>query len=159
MTWILSTVIALLLRAAGPLIRRGLTRLAMAVMATLVCGAALAAGQGLLAVALWLPSAGGTLVTVLLGLLGAALRLAALVGLVTVTLLMPLVITADCFTRSHTAHKEHATSTVQVAVDRIRERLSVRPRTVLSTEPVAFGGLECRSEKEAASPRRPTLPS
>lgn len=59
MTWILSTVIALLLRAAGPLIRRGLTRLAMAVMATLVCGAALAAGQGLLAVALWLPSAGG----------------------------------------------------------------------------------------------------
>ncbi|MER7000697.1 hypothetical protein [Streptomyces sp. NPDC000410] len=37
MTWVLSTVISLLLRAAGPLIRRGLPHLAMAVMATL-CG-------------------------------------------------------------------------------------------------------------------------
>ncbi|MEU1077767.1 MULTISPECIES: hypothetical protein [unclassified Streptomyces] len=54
MTWILSTVIRLLLRAAGPLVRRGLPHLAMAVMATLVCGAALVAGYGLLALALWL---------------------------------------------------------------------------------------------------------
>lgn len=44
MTWILSTVIYLLLRAAGPLVRRGLPYLALAVMATLVCGAVLAAG-------------------------------------------------------------------------------------------------------------------
>ncbi|MGW0889235.1 hypothetical protein ACWDYA_13835 [Micrococcus luteus] len=50
MTWALSTVISLLLRAAGPLIRRGLPHLAMASMATLVCGAALAAGQGLLSI-------------------------------------------------------------------------------------------------------------
>jgi hypothetical protein len=42
-TWVPSTVIHLLLRAAGPLLRRGLPRLAMAAMATLVCGCCLEA--------------------------------------------------------------------------------------------------------------------
>ncbi|WP_371101681.1 hypothetical protein [Streptomyces sp. PU_AKi4] len=39
--WILSTVIRLLLRAARPLVRRGLPHPALAVMSTLVCGTAL----------------------------------------------------------------------------------------------------------------------
>ncbi|MEU6293047.1 hypothetical protein [Streptomyces sp. NPDC046988] len=110
MTWILSTVIRLLLRAAGPLIRRGLPHLAMAAMATLVCGAALASGYAILAFALWLTAAAGPLVTVLLALLGAALRLAGLVGLGAVVLLMPLVITADVLIRSPAARDEHSTS-------------------------------------------------
>ncbi|MDF3303030.1 hypothetical protein [Streptomyces tropicalis] len=110
MTWILSTVIRLLLRAAGPLLRRGLPHLAMAAMATLVCGAALAAGYAIPAFALWLTAAAGPLVTVLLALLGAALRLAGLVGLGAVVLLMPLVITADVLPRSPAARDEHSTS-------------------------------------------------
>ena len=99
MTWALSTVIALLLRTVAPLIRCGLPHLAVAAMATLVCGAALAAGYGLIQVALWLPVEGGPLAPLLVGLLGAAVRLAALVGLAAVVLLMPLVITADCLSR------------------------------------------------------------
>ena len=55
----LSTVISLLLCGVGPLVRRGLPHLAMAAMATLVCGAALTAGHALLAIAPWLASAGG----------------------------------------------------------------------------------------------------
>ncbi|MEU7031584.1 hypothetical protein AB0A60_33415 [Streptomyces sp. NPDC046275] len=110
MTWLLSTVISSLLRAAGPLIRRGLTHLAMAVMATLVCGAALVAGYGLLALALWLSAVAWPLVTLLLGLLGAVLRLAAFVGLAAVVLLLPLVIAADVLTRSPAARDEHSTS-------------------------------------------------
>ncbi|MFH0245896.1 hypothetical protein ACGRHY_26565 [Streptomyces sp. HK10] len=110
MTWILNTVIRLLLRAAGPLIRRGLPHLALAAMATLVCGTALVAGYGLLALALWLSAVAWPLVTVVLGLLGAVLHLAALVGLAAVGLLMPLVIAADILTRSPGARDEHSTS-------------------------------------------------
>ncbi|MFI0813502.1 hypothetical protein [Streptomyces echinatus] len=94
MTWILSTVIRLLLRAAGPLVRRGLPHLAMAVMATLV----------------WLSAVAWPLVTMLLGLLGAVLNLAALVGLIAVVLLMPLIIAADVLSRSPAARNEHSTS-------------------------------------------------
>lgn len=99
MTWVLSASISLLLRSVAPLIRRGLPHLAMAAMATLVCVTALAAGHGLISVALWLPAQVGPLATVLVGLLGALVRLAALVGLAAVVLLMPLVITADCLNR------------------------------------------------------------
>ncbi|MFD7861595.1 hypothetical protein [Streptomyces sp. NPDC059783] len=109
MTWILTTVIRLLLRTAGPLIRRGLPHLALAAMATLLCGATLATGYGTLALALRLTAATGLLVTVLLGLLGAVLRLAGLVGLGAVVLLMPLAITADVLTRSPAARDEHPT--------------------------------------------------
>ena len=110
MTWALSTVISLLLRAVAPLVRRGLPHLAMAAMATLVCCTALAAGHELIQVALWLPAGGWPLATVLVGLLGAVLRLGALVGLVAVILLMPLVITADCLTaRPRTARDERPT--------------------------------------------------
>jgi hypothetical protein len=98
-TWVLSTVISLLLRAAGPLLRRGLPHLAMAAMATLVCGTALAAGYGLLYMARCSPVEGWPLATVLVGLLGAVVRLPALVGLVAVVLLLPLAITADCLRR------------------------------------------------------------
>ena len=99
MTRVLSTVIALLLRAVGPLIRRGLPHAAMSAMATLVCGVALAAGQGFLSLALWLPAGTWLLATVVLAVLGAVIRLAALVGLAAVLLLMPLVVTADCLSR------------------------------------------------------------
>ncbi|MFD7956038.1 hypothetical protein ACFV4X_21395 [Streptomyces ardesiacus] len=112
MTWILSTVIRLLLHAAGPLVRRGLPHLALAVMATLVCGTALVAGYGLLALALWLSAVTWPLVTVLLALLGAVLRLAGLVGLAAVALLVPLVIAADALTRSPAVRDENTTSTV-----------------------------------------------
>ncbi|WP_331731901.1 hypothetical protein OG613_49255 (plasmid) [Streptomyces sp. NBC_00015] len=90
MTWALSAVISLLLRAAGPLLRRGLPRLATAAMATLVCGTALATGHGLLSMARCSPVEGWLPATVLVGLLGAMVRLAALVGLVAVVLLRPL---------------------------------------------------------------------
>lgn len=50
------------------------------------------------------------LVTVVLGLLGAVLHLAALVGMVAVGLLMPLVIAADVLTRSPGARDGHSTS-------------------------------------------------
>ncbi|MFH8260522.1 hypothetical protein [Streptomyces roseolus] len=112
MTWTLSLVIRLLLRAAGPLIRRGLPHLALAAMATLVCGATLATGYGLLTLALWLTATAWPLVTVVLGLLGAVLHLAGLVGLVAVVFLMPLVITADVLIRSPAARDEDITSTV-----------------------------------------------
>ncbi|MFI5867124.1 hypothetical protein [Streptomyces sp. NPDC051546] len=95
MTRVLSFVIGLLLRAAGPLFRRGLPHLAMAAMAALVCGAALAAGHGLLRVALCLPVGSWPLAAVVLALLGAVVRLAGSVGLVAVILLLPLAITAD----------------------------------------------------------------
>jgi hypothetical protein len=109
-TWALSTVISLLLRAADPLIRRGLPHLALAAMATLVCGAALAGGQGLLYIALWSPVGTWPPTAVALALLGAAVRLAALMGLVAVVLLMPLVITADCLSRRpDTGRDEHPT--------------------------------------------------
>lgn len=111
MTWALSTVISLLLRAAGPLIRRGLPHLAMASMATLVCGAALAAGHGLLSIALCASAEGWPLITVPVGLLGAVVRLAAFVGLVAVILLMPLAITAACLSRKPGAEgDEHSTT-------------------------------------------------
>ncbi|MGC5266671.1 hypothetical protein ACPXCO_37290 [Streptomyces cyaneofuscatus] len=111
MTWALSTVISLLLRAAGPLIRRGLPHLAMAAMATLVCAAALAAGHGLLSITLCRSVQGWPLVTVLVGLLGAVIRLAALVGLMAVVLLMPLALTADCLSRRPgTDGDEHSTT-------------------------------------------------
>ncbi|MFE9252868.1 hypothetical protein [Streptomyces sp. NPDC007088] len=66
----LSASISLLLRAAAPLIRRGLPHLAMAAMAALVCVSALAAGHGLVLAALWLPAQAGPLAAVLVGLLG-----------------------------------------------------------------------------------------
>jgi hypothetical protein len=69
----------------------------------------LVAGYGLLALALWLAAVAWPLVTVLLGLLGAVLHLAALVGLIAVVLLMPLVIAADVLGRSP-ARDEHSTS-------------------------------------------------
>ncbi|MFF3959668.1 hypothetical protein ACFYY1_41840 [Streptomyces sp. NPDC001890] len=97
MTWTLGTVISLLLRAGGPLIRRGLPHLAMAFMATLVCGGALAAGHGLLYTALYPAAEGWPPATVAVGLLGAVVRLAADVGLAAVVLLMPLA--ADCLSR------------------------------------------------------------
>ncbi|WP_405435892.1 hypothetical protein OG373_04050 [Streptomyces avidinii] len=50
MTWVLSASSSLLLRTVAPLIRRALPHLAMAAMATLVCGTALAAGHGRTAV-------------------------------------------------------------------------------------------------------------
>jgi pyridoxine 5'-phosphate synthase PdxJ len=111
-TWALSTVISLLLRAAGPLIRRGLPHLAMAAMAALVCGAALAAGHGLLYIALCSPAEGWPLVTVVVGLLGAVVRLAALVGLVAVVLLMPLAVTADCLSRRPGADRDEHSTTI-----------------------------------------------
>lgn len=111
MTWALSTVISLLLRATGPLIRRGLAHLAMAAMAALVCGASFAAGRGLLCIAQWLPVEEWPLATVLVGLLGATVRLAALVGLLAVALLLPLAITADCLSqRPGTDRDEHSTT-------------------------------------------------
>lgn len=103
-TWALSAIISLLLRAAGPL------NLAMSVMATLVCGAALAAGRGLLCLARWSPAEGWPLATVPLGLLGATVHLAAHVGLVAVVLLLPLAITADCLSR-RPDRDEHSTTT------------------------------------------------
>ncbi|WP_129291907.1 hypothetical protein [Streptomyces lydicus] len=99
MTWALSTVISLLLRAADPLLRRGLPRLAVAAMATAVCGALLAAGYALGCAAVWLAGHAVLLAAVLLGVLGAALSLAARVGLVAVVLLLPLALTADCLSR------------------------------------------------------------
>lgn len=110
MTRILSAVIRLLLCATRPLVRHGLPYLAMAVMATLVCGAVLAAGYGLLALALWLSAVAWPLVTVMLGLLGTVLHLAALVGLVAVGLLMPLTVAADVLTRAPGARDGHSTS-------------------------------------------------
>ncbi|MFB6984600.1 hypothetical protein ACNPQN_32655 [Streptomyces sp. NPDC056297] len=111
MTWTLGTVISLLLRAGGPLIRRGLPHLAMAVMAALVCGGALAAGHGLLYIALYSAAEGWLLATVVVGLLGAVVRLAAGVGLVAVVLLMPLVIVADGLSRRPDADRdEHSTT-------------------------------------------------
>ncbi|WP_372412245.1 hypothetical protein [Streptomyces luteireticuli] len=109
----LGTVISLLLRAVGPLVRRGLPHLALAVMATLVCGAAFAVGNGLLHIALWWLAGGWLPATVLLGLLGAAARLVAFVGLAAVILFMPLIITADCFTvRSRAVRDDHITNTL-----------------------------------------------
>ncbi|MGX1127917.1 DMSO/TMAO reductase YedYZ heme-binding membrane subunit [Streptomyces glaucescens] len=112
MTWALTTVISLLLRAAGPLIRRGLPRLALAAMATLACGTVLAAGHGLLHLARCLPDEGGLLATLLVGLLGAAVRLAATVGLVAVVFLTPLAIAADFLNRRPpNAGDGHSTTT------------------------------------------------
>lgn len=111
MTWILSTGITVLLRLAAPLIRRGLPYLAVAAMALLVCGTGLAAGQGLLHVARWLPTDGWPLATVLIGLLGAVVRLAAWMGLAALVVLMPLVVTADCLTTRPAAPDEHTTGT------------------------------------------------
>ncbi|MGW6144409.1 hypothetical protein [Streptomyces sp. NPDC055140] len=113
MTWALSTVISLLLRAVDPLIRRGLPHLAMAAMATLLCGTALAAGHSLLYLALCLPAVGWPLVTVVVGLLGAVVRLAALVGLVAVVLLMPLAITADCLSWRPGAEGDERSTTIR----------------------------------------------
>ncbi|MCQ1582121.1 hypothetical protein [Streptomyces parvus] len=113
MTWVLSTVISLLLRATGPLIRRGLPHLAMAAMAALVCGASLAAGRGLVCIALWSPAEEWPLATVLVGLLGAAVRLAALVGLLAVALLLPLAITADCLGRRPGADRDEHSTTIR----------------------------------------------
>ncbi|WP_440581223.1 hypothetical protein [Streptomyces sp. PT19] len=111
MTWALSTAISLLLRATGPLIRRGLPHLAMAAMAVLVCGASLAAGRVLVWIALWSPAEEWPLATVLVALLGATARLAALMGLLAVALLLPLAITADCRSRrSGTDRDEHSTT-------------------------------------------------
>ncbi|WP_246097916.1 hypothetical protein [Streptomyces botrytidirepellens] len=96
MTWVVSAVISLLLRAAGPLIRRGLPHLALAAMATLVCDALLAAGHTLGYAAVLVAGRAVPVAAVLLGILGAALILAAGVGLMAVVLLLPLIITADC---------------------------------------------------------------
>ncbi|OEJ21939.1 hypothetical protein AR457_39100 [Streptomyces agglomeratus] len=113
MSWALSTAISLLLRTVAPLIRRGLPHLAMAAMAMLVCCTALATGHGLIHVTLWLPAEEWPLTTVLVGLLGATVRLFALVGLMAVVLLMPLVITADCLTtRPSAASDVRSTSTL-----------------------------------------------
>ncbi|MFF8618809.1 hypothetical protein [Streptomyces sp. NPDC015350] len=80
-------------------------------MATLVCVTALADGSGLISVALWLPPQAGPLPTVLVGLLGASLRLAALIGLAAVALFTPLVITADYLNRRPGAERdEHPTT-------------------------------------------------
>jgi hypothetical protein len=112
-TWVLSTVISLLLHAVGPLILRGLLHLTMAAMATLVCGTALAAGSGLLSMALCSPVKGCPLATVLVGLLlGAVTRLAALVGLVAVALLLPLAITAGCLSRLPCAEGGERSTTI-----------------------------------------------
>ncbi|MFF1680740.1 hypothetical protein ACFVYG_32470 [Streptomyces sp. NPDC058256] len=112
MTWALCTAIALLLRMAAPLIRRGLRYLAIAAMALVVCLAALAAGHGLILVALWLPAGGWPLMTVL-GLLGAAIRLAGLVGLAAVTVLVPLIVAADCLAPGRTdPEDEHSADTI-----------------------------------------------
>lgn len=112
MTWALSTAISLLLHAAGPLIRRGLPHLAVAAMAAIVCAAALAAGHGLLYIALCSPAEGWPLVTVPVGLLGAVVRLAALVGLMALALLMPLVVTADCLSRRPGAERDEHPTTI-----------------------------------------------
>ena len=81
-------------------------------MATLVCVTALAAGSGLISVALWLPAQAGLLATVRVGLLGALVRLAALMGLAAVVLLMPLVITADCRSRRPGAERDEHLTTI-----------------------------------------------
>ncbi|MCX4681349.1 hypothetical protein OG413_45415 [Streptomyces sp. NBC_01433] len=112
MNWALSTVISVLLRAARPLTRRGLPHLAMAAMAMLVCGGALVAGHGLLYIALCSAAGGWPLATVLVGLLGAVVRLAAAVGLVAVVLLMPLVIAADCLSRRPGAERDEHSTTI-----------------------------------------------
>ncbi|MFJ9580895.1 hypothetical protein ACIRQF_31460 [Streptomyces sp. NPDC101191] len=107
MTRALSTVISLLLRMVAPLIRRGLRHLAMAAMATVVALAAVAAGHGLILVALWLPPTGWVAATVV-ALLGAAIRLAGLVALASVAVLVPLVVAADCLAPAPTASEgEH----------------------------------------------------
>jgi hypothetical protein len=100
----------MLLRAAGPLIRRGLPHLAVAAMATLVCGALLAAGHAFGYAAVWLAGHTVPMAAVVLGVLGAALRLAAGVGLMTVVMLLPLAIAADCLSRRPGAEgDEHST--------------------------------------------------
>ncbi|MFJ5951422.1 hypothetical protein [Streptomyces noursei] len=118
MTWALSTVISLLLRAVSPLIRRGLPHLALATMAMLVCAAALASGQGLLSIALWSPVGSWPAAAVVLALLGVVIHLAALVGLAVEILLMPLATMADCMSQQPgTGPDEHPTSIPQARGD------------------------------------------
>ncbi|MGW6202099.1 hypothetical protein ACWF9B_00365 [Streptomyces sp. NPDC055089] len=111
MTWALSTVLSLLLRAVGPLIRRGLPHLALAVMTTIGCGAALAAGRVLLYAARWALAEEWPLLAVSVGLLGSVAGLAAFVGLTAVVLLMPLAVTADCLSRRPGAERDRHSTT------------------------------------------------
>jgi len=107
----LSRVITLLLRMAGPLIRRGLLHLAVAAMASAACCALLAAGLALCYAAVWLAGHAVPMAAVLLGVLGTALNLAAGVGLAAVVLLLPLVIAADCLSqRPNTEGDEDSTT-------------------------------------------------
>lgn len=73
----------------------------MAAMAPIVSLAAIGAGHGLILVALWLPAGAWPVMTVV-GLLGAAIRLAGGVGLAAVVLLIPLAVVADCLAPGRT---------------------------------------------------------
>jgi hypothetical protein len=113
MTGAVSTVISVLLRATGPLTRRGLPHLAVAVMATLVCSALLAAGHVLGHAAAWLTGLDVLLAAVSLRVLGTALSLVAGAGLVAVSLLLPVVLAADVGPRRRLPAERYELSTTK----------------------------------------------
>ncbi|WP_327411205.1 hypothetical protein OG458_42345 (plasmid) [Streptomyces sp. NBC_01281] len=99
MTRLLCACLRVLLRIVAPLIRRGWPRLAVLGMTGTVCALALAVGQALGGVAAHLPAQAGPLAIIVVGVLGAAVRLAALAGLGTGVLLLPPLTAADVVSR------------------------------------------------------------